>query len=262
MRSRCRCRASSWPCGDRSDPRSAQPPCGVSSSHRTARPTGPLQNARFRRAIDTNGAIAQLVEHLHGMQGVRSSSLLGSTERTQAMPGFFCAQSQGERARNLEQGRQAGNSPMCATLHQLGTARTVLHWYPLLQFLNVHPSTGRTPWQQGTGLPVSGHRHEHTRSDSRPDPQGQAPSRGSARQREQARRPDLLIKAALFVHPSGRLKGRPFFMGECSFPAAGAEPGPGQPEGRRPRSHADDCPVPTGRWWRPHGEDCPDRADA
>ena len=26
------------------------------------------------------GAIAQLVEHLHGMQGVRSSSLLGSTE--------------------------------------------------------------------------------------------------------------------------------------------------------------------------------------
>ena len=26
------------------------------------------------------GAIAQLVEHLHGMQGVRSSSLLGSIE--------------------------------------------------------------------------------------------------------------------------------------------------------------------------------------
>jgi hypothetical protein len=28
----------------------------------------------------TDGAIAQLVEHLHGMQGVRSSSLLGSIE--------------------------------------------------------------------------------------------------------------------------------------------------------------------------------------
>ena len=27
---------------------------------------------------DPTGAIAQLVEHLHGMQGVRSSSLLGS----------------------------------------------------------------------------------------------------------------------------------------------------------------------------------------
>ena len=36
-----------------------------------------------------NGAIAQLVEHLHGMQGVRSSSLLGSIEKTQAKPGFF-----------------------------------------------------------------------------------------------------------------------------------------------------------------------------
>ena len=36
-----------------------------------------------------NGAIAQLVEHLHGMQGVRSSSLLGSIKKAQARPGFF-----------------------------------------------------------------------------------------------------------------------------------------------------------------------------
>ena len=35
------------------------------------------------------GAIAQLVEHLHGMQGVRSSSLLGSTELTKSLTGFF-----------------------------------------------------------------------------------------------------------------------------------------------------------------------------
>ena len=32
---------------------------------------------RFGLIVD-HGAIAQLVEHLHGMQGVRSSSLLGS----------------------------------------------------------------------------------------------------------------------------------------------------------------------------------------
>ena len=36
-----------------------------------------------------HGAIAQLVEHLHGMQGVRSSSLLGSIKKAQASPGFF-----------------------------------------------------------------------------------------------------------------------------------------------------------------------------
>ena len=35
------------------------------------------------------GAIAQLVEHLHGMQGVRSSSLLGSTRLTKSLTGFF-----------------------------------------------------------------------------------------------------------------------------------------------------------------------------
>ena len=32
----------------------------------------------FRKVSPRYGAIAQLVEHLHGMQGVRSSSLLGS----------------------------------------------------------------------------------------------------------------------------------------------------------------------------------------
>jgi hypothetical protein len=35
------------------------------------------------------GAIAQLVEHLHGMQGVSGSNPLGSIHRTQAWPGFF-----------------------------------------------------------------------------------------------------------------------------------------------------------------------------
>ena len=35
------------------------------------------------------GAIAQLVEHLHGMQGVRSSSLLGSTEFSKLLTGFL-----------------------------------------------------------------------------------------------------------------------------------------------------------------------------
>ena len=35
------------------------------------------------------GAIAQLVEHLHGMQGVSGSNPLGSIEKTQAWPGFF-----------------------------------------------------------------------------------------------------------------------------------------------------------------------------
>ena len=38
------------------------------------------------------GAIAQLVEHLHGMQGVRSSSLLGSTEFSKALTGFFAGE--------------------------------------------------------------------------------------------------------------------------------------------------------------------------
>ena len=33
------------------------------------------------------GAIAQLVEHLHGMQGVSGSNPLGSIEITQALPG-------------------------------------------------------------------------------------------------------------------------------------------------------------------------------
>ncbi len=35
------------------------------------------------------GAIAQLVEHLHGMQGVRSSSLLGSTGLTKSLTGYL-----------------------------------------------------------------------------------------------------------------------------------------------------------------------------
>ncbi len=34
----------------------------------------------LKGAANDHGAIAQLVEHLHGMQGVRSSSLLGSIE--------------------------------------------------------------------------------------------------------------------------------------------------------------------------------------
>ena len=37
------------------------------------------------------GAIAQLVEHLHGMQGVSGSNPLGSTRESQVNPGFFCA---------------------------------------------------------------------------------------------------------------------------------------------------------------------------
>ena len=37
----------------------------------------------------TYGAIAQLVEHLHGMQGVSGSSPLGSIVKTQAWLGFF-----------------------------------------------------------------------------------------------------------------------------------------------------------------------------
>ncbi len=35
------------------------------------------------------GAIAQLVEHLHGMQGVSGSNPLGSTRESQVNPGFF-----------------------------------------------------------------------------------------------------------------------------------------------------------------------------
>ena len=35
------------------------------------------------------GAIAQLVEHLHGMQGVRSSSLLGSILENTVLDGVF-----------------------------------------------------------------------------------------------------------------------------------------------------------------------------
>ena len=34
--------------------------------------------AKPKGGANDHGAIAQLVEHLHGMQGVRSSSLLGS----------------------------------------------------------------------------------------------------------------------------------------------------------------------------------------
>jgi hypothetical protein len=37
------------------------------------------------------GAIAQLVEHLHGMQGVSGSNPLGSIGKSQAQPGFFIA---------------------------------------------------------------------------------------------------------------------------------------------------------------------------
>ncbi len=39
--------------------------------------------------MGTYGAIAQLVEHLHGMQGVSGSNPLGSIHRTQALSGFF-----------------------------------------------------------------------------------------------------------------------------------------------------------------------------
>ena len=41
--------------------------------------------------FDPIGALAQLVEHLHGMQGVRSSNLLGSISKAQAIClSFFC----------------------------------------------------------------------------------------------------------------------------------------------------------------------------
>ncbi len=45
---------------------------------RTLQPV-PLNNRLLKLEKTCLGAIAQLVEHLHGMQGVRSSSLLGST---------------------------------------------------------------------------------------------------------------------------------------------------------------------------------------
>jgi hypothetical protein len=38
-----------------------------------------------------NGAVAQLVAHLHGMQGVRGSSPLSSTEDRPPLAAFFCA---------------------------------------------------------------------------------------------------------------------------------------------------------------------------
>ena len=38
-----------------------------------------------------DGAIAQLVEHLHGMQGVSGSNPLGSIQESQVIPGFFNA---------------------------------------------------------------------------------------------------------------------------------------------------------------------------
>ena len=38
--------------------------------------------AKPKGGANDHGAIAQLVEHLHGMQGVRSSSLLGSILQT------------------------------------------------------------------------------------------------------------------------------------------------------------------------------------
>jgi hypothetical protein len=72
------------------------------------------------------------------------------------------------------------------------------------------PFKGRTPWQQGTGLPVSDHRHEHTCSHPRADPQGQAPSSGSTGQRDQPTRSDLLIRIALFIRYSKRPMGRFF----------------------------------------------------
>ena len=40
-----------------------------------------------RKGFPRLGAIAQLVEHLHGMQGVRSSSLLGSIEFSPLLKG-------------------------------------------------------------------------------------------------------------------------------------------------------------------------------
>jgi len=120
-------------------------------------------------------------------------------------------------------------------------------------FLQRSSRSGRTPWQQGTGLPVSGHCHEHTRSDPRTDPEGQAPSSGPARQREQPPRSDLLILGA----PRGA-----FFMAARSSPAAGVAPEPDPPGAHRPQPRADGCPAAAGRWWPPHGADCPDRAGA
>jgi len=39
--------------------------------------------------LRTFGAIAQLVEHLHGMQGVSGSNPLGSITETPLQEGFF-----------------------------------------------------------------------------------------------------------------------------------------------------------------------------
>ena len=39
--------------------------------------------------VDSYGAIAQLVEHLHGMQGVSGSNPLGSISKPRLALGFF-----------------------------------------------------------------------------------------------------------------------------------------------------------------------------
>ena len=70
--------------------------------------------ARPKGGANDHGAIAQLVEHLHGMQGVRSSSLLGSIlqnpsaarDYTGAARLLFCF-----RKRGLEQKLEQSSGP-------------------------------------------------------------------------------------------------------------------------------------------------------
>ena len=52
------------------------------SKRRAARP---VRVSSTDQPFDPIGALAQLVEHLHGMQGVRSSNLLGSISKAQAL---------------------------------------------------------------------------------------------------------------------------------------------------------------------------------
>ena len=49
----------------------------------------PYDDGRAKCFSRVHGAIAQLVEHLHGMQGVRSSSLLGSIVKSTVDHWFF-----------------------------------------------------------------------------------------------------------------------------------------------------------------------------
>ena len=128
--------------------------------------------------------------------------------------------------------------------HLLSSSRC----YGLTTFI---PFVGRTPWQQGTGLPVSGHRHEHTCSHPRSDPQSQAPSSGSTGQRDQPTRSDLLIRIVLFIRYSKRPMGRFSMACAGNFHAIGAAPERGRPAGHRPQSPAVGCPAAEERLWRP-----------